>query len=240
MGFHLNSSLRNNPETSRIGAKWTDEEEASLLELIKTSKDIKDIAKEHHRTVGGIKCRLRDIAIRMIENNEKSIEEVCTIVRMTTEEIYEAQKRRTAKTLRWTDEEVDWLVQRVKEGQDLKDIALLHNRTENAIKNKLLEKAIKLIDVDNLGVEVVRQQLNLNIEEINDYREKQQNILATKKNKAASREPFIKETTPTPVKQKIQHVYLFKDEPLSSEYVRLFEHLDKKLNIIMKHLNIQI
>lgn len=85
---------RENPETAAAGTKWTPEEELQLTNSIMADKSIDDIAKEHKRTAGGIKSRLREIAVRMIENEGKSIEEVSVQLRLTYEEIEDAQKRR--------------------------------------------------------------------------------------------------------------------------------------------------
>ncbi len=94
--YNLLKELRENPETAAAGKRWTPEEELLLLESITNDKDIEAIAKEHKRTAGGITSRLRDIAIRMIETDGKSIQEVCDTLRLTHEEIQDAQKRRAA------------------------------------------------------------------------------------------------------------------------------------------------
>jgi len=88
--------MKSQPETAAVGSKWTPEEEVLLIDSLGNDKNIDDIAKEHKRTPGGIRSRMRIIAVRMIENDGKSIEEVCNKLRMTSEEIEDAQKRRTA------------------------------------------------------------------------------------------------------------------------------------------------
>lgn len=86
--------VKDQPETSCIGNKWTDDEDNMLILSISIGKSISDIAHEHKRTLGGIKSRLRVIAIRMIEKEGKNIEEVCTILRMNPIEIEDAKMRR--------------------------------------------------------------------------------------------------------------------------------------------------
>ena len=88
--------LKEQPETAAAGTKWTAIEETQLIDSLSNGKDIDDIAKEHKRTVGGIKSRMKEIAVRMLDNNETSIEEVCKKLRLTSEEIEDAQKRRAA------------------------------------------------------------------------------------------------------------------------------------------------
>ena len=86
--------LKDQPETSAVGSKWTEDEEKLLIKSISEDKLIDDIAKEHKRTSGGIRSRLRVIAVRMIETEGKTIEEVSTILRMTPEEIEDAKTKR--------------------------------------------------------------------------------------------------------------------------------------------------
>ena len=86
--------LKDQPETSAVGSKWTEDEEKLLIKSISEDKLIDDIAKEHKRTSGGIRSRLRVIAVRMIETEGKTIEEVSTILRMTPEEIEDAKNKR--------------------------------------------------------------------------------------------------------------------------------------------------
>lgn len=88
--------MKEQPETAAVGNRWTPEEEAQLVDSLGNGKDIEDIAKEHKRTLGGIKSRMRHIAVRMIESDGKSIEQVCVMFNMTPEDIEDAQKRRAA------------------------------------------------------------------------------------------------------------------------------------------------
>ena len=90
--------LKEQPETAAAGNIWTSEEETKLIEALKDNKNIKDIAKEHKRTSGGIKSRIKELAVRMIETDGSSIDEVCDIFKMTPYEIQAAQtqKRRIA------------------------------------------------------------------------------------------------------------------------------------------------
>ena len=53
---------------SAMGQKWTDEEEASLLEEL-TRIDIETIAQLYNRTIGGINSRRREIAYKMYLKN---------------------------------------------------------------------------------------------------------------------------------------------------------------------------
>lgn len=79
--------LKEQSDTSAIGNRWTPEEEQQLIDSLGNGQDIDDIAKKHKRTLGGIKSRIRKIAVRMIENDSKSIEEVCASLQITKEDI---------------------------------------------------------------------------------------------------------------------------------------------------------
>jgi hypothetical protein len=54
---------------SNMGQKWTDEEEALLLEEIYNNIDIQTIAEKHNRTIGGIESRRQQIAYKMYLKN---------------------------------------------------------------------------------------------------------------------------------------------------------------------------
>jgi uncharacterized protein YlxW (UPF0749 family) len=58
-----------------LGQKWSDEEEALLLNAISVNQHIDLIAQNHNRTKGGIYCRLQHIAYKMYVKNI-SIEEI--------------------------------------------------------------------------------------------------------------------------------------------------------------------
>jgi hypothetical protein len=72
--------LKEQPETAAAGNRWTPEEETQLIDALGNNKDVEDIAKDHKRTPGGIRSRMREIAVRMIETDGKSIEEVSDIL----------------------------------------------------------------------------------------------------------------------------------------------------------------
>jgi hypothetical protein len=89
--------LKDQLETANVGRKWTDYEEQLLIKSIREDKLIDDIAKEHKRTSGGIRSRLKVIAVRMIEIEGKTIEEVSNLLHMTPGEINKL-KNKTSNT----------------------------------------------------------------------------------------------------------------------------------------------
>ena len=88
--YHI-INLKETPETSRIGQKWTNEEEEKFIGLIGSGKGIEEIAKEHQRTVGAMKIRRGVMAVNMLKS--KSMEEVCNLLQVTQEDIEFFQKR---------------------------------------------------------------------------------------------------------------------------------------------------
>lgn len=71
---------------SKMGQKWTDEEETLLLEELNKNMDIETISQTHNRTIGGINARLRDIAYKMYLKNI-SMEEIIKKTKLNPEYI---------------------------------------------------------------------------------------------------------------------------------------------------------
>jgi len=96
--------LRENPETSNAGKKWTEEEVNELLYEIK-SKSFSEVASIHKRTEGSIKSKLLSIALSLI-NKKMLIDEISNIVKLSSESIVEyANKHSDKKTKTKTDSE---------------------------------------------------------------------------------------------------------------------------------------
>jgi len=78
MNSFMNMMKIQNPEKeypSNMGQKWTDEEEALLLEELNKNIDIETISQTHNRTIGGINSRRKEIAYKMYLKNV-SMEEI--------------------------------------------------------------------------------------------------------------------------------------------------------------------
>jgi lipase chaperone LimK len=88
MSFHKNiEKLRDQTETSRVGVKWTEEEDESLMDDIHKKLDINDIAKKHQRTAVGIKCRILGNSLRIMEEENISFEDVSELFHLDIEEL---------------------------------------------------------------------------------------------------------------------------------------------------------
>ena len=68
----------------RIGKPWSQEEEKQLLSLLQ-EKTIMEISKIHQRTTGGIKSRIKKIAICMVNSNYE-VSDILHQTRLSQEE----------------------------------------------------------------------------------------------------------------------------------------------------------
>ena len=70
-------NLRKNEETSRVGKKWTVEEDEELMKELNDKKSYEEIALNHKRTIGGIKSRvICNILYLHYKDKSKTIEEL--------------------------------------------------------------------------------------------------------------------------------------------------------------------
>jgi hypothetical protein len=60
---------------SNVGKKWTDEEDAILLEELNKKIDFEKISQNHKRKIGGINARCKEIVYKMYLKND-SIKEI--------------------------------------------------------------------------------------------------------------------------------------------------------------------
>ena len=76
MSYYRFASMRENPETSNAGMKWTKEEDDELMKCVYEQMSYDDISKHHKRSVGAIKCRVMKNALDFMEEKELSLEQV--------------------------------------------------------------------------------------------------------------------------------------------------------------------
>ena len=105
---------------SAMGQKWTDEEEASLLEEL-TRTDIETIAQLHNRTIGGINLRRREIAYKMYLKNIP-MEEIIEQTKLDIDYIRQTIERRNkSKTLPETKNLESEIIEMKNEIKELKN-----------------------------------------------------------------------------------------------------------------------
>ena len=86
--------LRENPDTSRAGLKWDDDEDNKVITKIKSGIDINDIAKELKRTVNSIKTRIVMQGIKEIEENKRTKNDVFKELKITDTDIKEYKEKK--------------------------------------------------------------------------------------------------------------------------------------------------
>jgi hypothetical protein len=79
---------------SNVGQKWYDEEETILLEELNKNINIKIIAQNHNRTIGGINSRCKEIAYKMYLKNI-SMEEIIEKTKLDEECITQIINKKT-------------------------------------------------------------------------------------------------------------------------------------------------
>ncbi len=89
---------RKNPETSRAGLKWEQDEDNTLIDKINENVSIEDIAKELQRTVRSIKTRLVIKAINYSQQSGATSEEAAEKFKVDVSDInsYVANKKNRA------------------------------------------------------------------------------------------------------------------------------------------------
>ena len=88
---------RENPETSRAGLKWENDEDNVLISKIEDNLSFEEIAKSLQRTAGSIKTRLIVKELNLIdENHSITLEEAAEKFKITTSDIqsYQANKKK--------------------------------------------------------------------------------------------------------------------------------------------------
>ena len=81
------SSRDKHPELLNIGKPWTTEQENLLIKKVGEGKNHEELSIEFGRTTGGIRSRLREIAVEMIDLG-KSVEYAMEKTKLTRDEIY--------------------------------------------------------------------------------------------------------------------------------------------------------
>ena len=134
MPFTSFQDFRNNEETSRVGSKWTLEEDNQLQQAIKNSTPYDIIALEHKRTAIGIKSRVISSIIYPLYKKGTSIQQLATEYRIDEDTI---NKYITKAESNKTDQPVKNNINHDKKmNLIIEKLSYLENRT-NEIYNKL-------------------------------------------------------------------------------------------------------
>jgi len=88
---------RENPETSRAGLRWEQDEDDALVDKINEGVSYADIAKQLQRTEGSIKTRLIIKALALVDDDHSiTLETAANKFKITTQDIqlYQANRRK--------------------------------------------------------------------------------------------------------------------------------------------------
>ena len=91
---------------TRMGKAWDEHETLNLLKKIRENKTVDIIAKEHERTIGGIRSRLSVLAYEFYEEG-KTIDQIKKYTGLSSEQIaISISKREYAKGLKEKRQEI--------------------------------------------------------------------------------------------------------------------------------------
>lgn len=113
----LKSKYPDRDYPSKLGQRWTDQEEKILLEELHKNIDMQLIAQSHHRTIGGINARRREIAYKLYINNNP-MEEIMSKTKLDKDQIAETikKKQNDPKSYKISiDNEIDEIKKDIKE-----------------------------------------------------------------------------------------------------------------------------
>lgn len=85
---------RENPETCRAGLKWDDDEDKKVIDKLDKNMSIDDIAKELKRTPNSIKTRISMNALKMIEEEDKTLADVLKRFKLTEDDIKDYKNKK--------------------------------------------------------------------------------------------------------------------------------------------------
>ena len=139
-----------NNEMSRVGMRWTEEENKKLVEFVMQGKPIDEIAKEHSRNILGIKYRV----ISNVINGKLTLEQAHPCISPEELEQYKKAKCEQAKCEQaknepeqagcvWSAEEEKALLEEIKT-LNIQQVAILHKRTTRGIDARLRKIGCKL------------------------------------------------------------------------------------------------
>jgi len=124
---------------SNLGKKWTDEEETELLEELSKNVEIKTIAENHNRTIGGIVSRCREIAYKMYVKGI-DMNEIINKTKLDTQDILQTITKRENRKIKI---KLETELENSKNNNKSSEIAELKNEIANLRQD--VKKILNLI-----------------------------------------------------------------------------------------------
>ena len=79
----------------------------------------------------------------------------------------------TARTgLKWDEKEIQELMNRIKDGMSLEDIANTHKRTVGGVKNRIMTNALNIMKEKKISFDEVSKLVNISVFDLENYKEK--------------------------------------------------------------------
>jgi hypothetical protein len=132
---------------SRVGTKWSEEEEQLLVSELLEKTPLSIIAQRHQRKLGGIKNKINNLAIKEAKKQNIKIEEVCNLWNVEVEEAKYAQERKD-QNRRKVDEKRQKSVIRYTEGSTNENMDFI--QTKLSLVYRHMESIDRLLkDIEN-------------------------------------------------------------------------------------------
>jgi hypothetical protein len=74
--------------------------------------------------------------------------------------------------LKWDEEESQELMNRIKDGMSLEDIANTHKRTVSGVKNRIMTNALNIMKEKKISLDEVSKLVNISVFDLENYKEK--------------------------------------------------------------------
>lgn len=115
-------ALKERPEFAAAGSRWTQEEEARVVDAIAGGRTIMEVAAGCKRTHGSIRAKLLALALRMVDAEGRSAEDVCAMLSSSRLQPVDIDAERARQRAKWDDNDGRESEQRrKKDSKDSKD-----------------------------------------------------------------------------------------------------------------------
>jgi len=126
-----------------MGKPWKSEEQQQLLKGIQDKIQMEDIAKAHKRTIGGIRSRLREIAVTYYLKESKPINEICVLTGLSKDDVIDGIIRREyTDELKANKKPKAQATKSKSESSELQEILVLLNTIEKRVSDYIKEKSL--------------------------------------------------------------------------------------------------
>jgi predicted mannosyl-3-phosphoglycerate phosphatase (HAD superfamily) len=131
-------------EAFNKGKVWYDKNITKLLDDVKDKKSREVIAKEHGRTIGGIRSKLKGLAADYYFN-KKPTDEIMKITGLTAEELADAIERRRPRDIRKQESITKYLGTENSQKDPLKELLEVAKDIQRMVKEIYLESFIEKV-----------------------------------------------------------------------------------------------